>query len=132
MFVLSHTVVSVFAVAVLLNIFYFDPVQSFETSEVYNTCQLCINSPCHKQYNNYCGPGAGNYTLCYKCSIKTPDSDQQFNTQSDCMSSCSDPSKCRCDDACWVCVLKGNPNAMKCANVQKMYNDNCQLVPFVG
>jgi len=130
MFGISHAVVSVFALAVLLNVFYFDPAQSYETSDIYESCEVCIKSPCHTQNGHACAQGAGNYTLCFKCDKQTLDHDQQYYSQSECKGACSDPSKCRCDDGCWVCVLKGNPNAMQCANLQKVYDDNCNLIPY--
>ncbi|XP_060841393.1 uncharacterized protein LOC132922084 [Rhopalosiphum padi] len=126
---MSHAVVSVFALAVLLNVFYFDPAQSYESADKYNTCELCIKSVCHRERHHDCVPGGGDYTLCYMCNKQTLDKDQQFYTQADCQKGCSNPALCKCDDACWVCVINGNAEAMRCGDVSQVYDDNCKLVP---
>nr|BAJ88476.1 predicted protein [Hordeum vulgare subsp. vulgare] len=129
MFVLSHTIFSVFAVAVLLNIFYFDPTQSLETVDVYWTCKDCIGSICHKTGHPCCPTTAGQFA-CMRCDKQTLDGDKQFYSENDCKSSCSDPSKCTCDGVCWVCVLKGNAPSMPCDNLGYVLDDNCKEVPY--
>jgi hypothetical protein len=126
---MSYAFVSVFTITVLLNVFYFDPVETLEDIDVYPTCEECIKSPCHKMGNN-CAPTTNKEFVCFHCARKTLDEDQQFYSEKSCKNACSDPSKCTCDGPCWVCVLKGNSPSMRCDNLGYVLNDNCQEVPY--
>ncbi|XP_026808859.1 uncharacterized protein LOC113551047 [Rhopalosiphum maidis] len=126
----SRAVITMFTLTVLLIVFYFDPTQTVETVLQYDTCELCIESPCHKS-GHACACGSGGNSLCFKCDKRTPDDDQQFYTQSGCEAKCADKSKCTCDYACWVCVEKGNPASMQCTHLSTMFDDSCNVVPYV-
>ncbi|XP_026814490.1 uncharacterized protein LOC113554725 [Rhopalosiphum maidis] len=108
MVVLSHAFVSIFTLTVLLIVFYFDPTQSMETVLQYDTCELCIASPCHKE---------GHACAC--------------SSDAGCEAKCGDKSKCTCDFACWVCVEKGNAATMQCTHLSTMFDDSCNVVPYV-
>lgn len=127
----SRSVVSMFTLTVLLIVFYFDPVQTLETVLQYDTCELCIASPCHKDDGHACACGNDGKILCFKCDKKTLDDDHQFYTQSDCEAKCSSKDLCVCDSGCWVCVEKGNRASMVCANLESMFDDNCAMVPYI-
>uniref|UniRef100_A0A2S2PNS3 TNFR-Cys domain-containing protein n=1 Tax=Schizaphis graminum TaxID=13262 RepID=A0A2S2PNS3_SCHGA len=126
---MSYAFVSVFALAILLNVFYFDSTQSLDTIDIYWTCKDCIGSQCHKEGHN-CAPTANGKFVCFSCQSTTNDGDQQFYSESHCKSSCSDPSKCTCDGTCWVCVIKGHAGGMICDNLGYVLDDNCKESPY--
>ncbi|XP_060841007.1 uncharacterized protein LOC132921815 [Rhopalosiphum padi] len=126
---MSYAFVSVFAITVLLNVFYFDPTESLENIDVYSSCKDCINSVCHKTGHN-CAPTRDGRFLCFQCGKKTLDQDKQFYSENACRSGCEDPSKCKCDGPCWVCVLKGDATSMTCDNLGYVLDNNCQEVPY--
>ncbi|XP_026814395.1 uncharacterized protein LOC113554652 [Rhopalosiphum maidis] len=131
MFVLSHSVISVFTLTVLLNVFYIVPTQSLHSSSAFKTCQECIASACHKDSDLPCVPcDDGVSTLCIRCDKKTMDGDQQFYSQQDCEKSCADKAKCTCDGSCYVCVEKGNAPSMTCDELSKAYDESCNLIPY--
>jgi hypothetical protein len=129
MFVLSHSVISVFTFTVLLNVFYFDITQSMDTIENYKTCQECIDSTCHSKDKHDCAKTLDGAVLCFKCE-PTPEGDQQFYSKTECEENCQDKSKCTCDYSCWVCVEHGNATEMCCDMPHNVYDDNCNEVPY--
>ncbi|XP_060841630.1 uncharacterized protein LOC132922238 [Rhopalosiphum padi] len=131
MFVLSHSVVSVFTLTVLLNVFYIVPTQSLHSAMPFNTCQECIASQCHQASDLPCVPcDNGVSTLCIRCDTKTMDGDLQFYSQTKCEDKCQDKSKCTCDGSCYVCVEKGNAASMTCDGLNVQYDDSCKEIPY--
>jgi len=129
MFVISHAVVSVFAVTVLLNVFYIDPTQSKET---FNTCEECIKSTCHKEEKQTCVLGSSNDTyFCLTCNKNSPEGDFQFYSKADCIAWCDDKTQCLCSDVCYVCAQAVDPEFVSCEMPSTMVDDDCNEVPYV-
>jgi hypothetical protein len=132
MFVLSHAVVSVFTITVLLNVFYFVPIQSYETFTVYDTCEDCIKSDCYAKQKHNCVTGTENKVYCIICDKTTSNGDKQFYSQSTCEKNCGETTQCACDGVCYVCALKVDPKTLECnANGMMMYDTTCNEVPYV-
>ncbi|XP_060840718.1 uncharacterized protein LOC132921612 [Rhopalosiphum padi] len=133
MFVLSQAVVSVFALTVLLNVFYFDPTQSAETLTNFTSCEECTKDVCHTENNNTCIILADTTTYsCLQCNATLENGDTQFYSQSDCEAACSQKEKCLCDGACYVCALTTDAATLaECTPPTQMVNETCIPSPYV-
>jgi hypothetical protein len=135
MFVLSQAVVSVFALTVLLNVFYFDPTQSAETLTNFTSCEDCTKDKCHTDDNNTCIVLADTTTTtysCLQCNETLENGDTQYYSQTDCETGCSEKEKCKCDGACYVCAVTTDPSTLEeCTTPTSMVNETCIPTPYV-
>jgi hypothetical protein len=126
---LSHDVVSVFTLTVLLNVFNFDVAESGDTLQVFDTCQECIDSLSHKEYQAPCTQIDNGRVFSFWCE-DTLDGDKQFTTKIDCENNCQDKTMCTCDQACWRCVVNGYTSLMQCTIPEQVFDDSCNFIPY--
>jgi len=105
---LPYAAVAVITFTVLLNIFcLYTPVESYEDSFVFKTCQECVDSPCFMENHGRCITRFDvdlNFT-CYTCPLENDQ--RQFFSEGECKTFCTDPGKtCMCDGACYKCIRK--------------------------
>lgn len=132
MFILSQAIIPVFVFAVLVNFYHFNPILSVHVSENFTNCQECIASACHNVSNRSCTVSPDNITVqCFTCPEHK--GNKQFDFEADCKKACKDPTKCKCDGKCFMCVenTEVDPNKFVCEIPTLKWDDNCTTtVPY--
>lgn len=128
MFILSQAIIPVFAFAVLVNFYHFNPILSLQVGQNYSSCDECLASPCHTESKRPCTVSADNNTVdCFTCPEEN--GIKQFELETDCSGACESPNICVCDGKCYKCVKpeeQTDTSKDACEVPEFMWDDTCK------